>query len=155
VPADEPVVDTSAQPAQAPTPPRPRPVAPPAEKPAAPVEAPPSPGPPPAEPDAGEELRPSHPLTSRHARIQHENNLLGALEGALDVRDGAGLRRLLQQYRNEFPEDPNQLQEGYRIIADCLEYPGAETTTAGQKYYDRERGSTLRRFVARYCLGEP
>ncbi len=96
-----------------------------------------------------------HPITSAHVRIQRENNLLGALDGAMDVKDGAGMRRLLQQYRNEFPEDANELQAGYRIIADCLEYPGPISTAAGQRYYDRERGSTLRRFVARHCLGEP
>jgi hypothetical protein len=106
--------------------------------------------------DAGEDaLRPSHPITSAHVRIQRENNLLGALDGAMDVKDGAGMRRLLQQYRNEFPEDANQMQDGYRIIADCLEYPGPVSAAAGQRYYDRERGSTLRRFVARHCLGEP
>ena len=102
-----------------------------------------------------EELRPSHPLTPRHARIYRENNLIGAMEGAMDVRDGRGLRYLLQQYRSEFPDDPNQLQEGYGIIANCLEHPGPETTAAGQQYFDRERGSTLRKFVARYCMGEP
>jgi len=102
-----------------------------------------------------EELRPSHPLTPRHARIYRENNLIGAMEGAMDVRDGRGLRYLLQQYRSEFPDDPNQLQEGYGIIANCLEHPGPEATAAGQQYFDRERGSTLRKFIARYCLGEP
>ena len=106
--------------------------------------------------DAGtQELRPSHPLTPRHARIYRENNLMGAMEGAMDVRDGRGLRHLLQQYQSEFPDDPNQLQQGYGIIANCLEHPGPDATAAGQQYYDRERGSTLRRFVARYCMGEP
>ena len=109
-----------------------------------------------ARPDAQEEeLKHPHPIDSAHMRIQRENNLLGALDGAMDVNDGAGMRRLLQQYRNEFPEDANELQEGYRVIADCLEYPGPASTAAGQRYYDRERGSTLRRFVARHCLGQP
>lgn len=109
-----------------------------------------------AHPDAPEEeLRHPHPIDSAHMRIQRENNLLGALDGAMDVSDGPGMRRLLQQYRNEFPEDANELQTGYRIIADCLEYPGPVSTAAGQRYYDRERGSTLRRFVARHCLGQP
>lgn len=106
--------------------------------------------------DAGtEDLRPSHPLTPRHARIYRENNLIGAMEGAMDVRDGRGLRHLLQQYQSEFPDDPNELQKGYGIIANCLEHPGPDATAAGQEYFDRERGSTLRKFVARYCMGEP
>ncbi len=73
------------------------------------------------------------------------------MNGAMDVNDGRGLRHLLDQYRSEFPEDPNLLQEGYGIIANCLEHPGPASTGAGQAYFDRERGSTLRRFVARHC----
>jgi hypothetical protein len=138
----------------APTPPAAAAPPPRAEAPTAPPATGEAPAAPPASEDAGtEELRPSHPLTPRHVRIQRENNLIGALEGAMDVRDGAGVRHLLQQYRSEFPDDPSQSQEGYGIIAECLEHPGPESTAAGQRYYDRERGSTLRRFVARYCLG--
>jgi hypothetical protein len=93
-----------------------------------------------------------HPITPEHVRIQRENNLIGALNGAMDVNDGPGLRRLLGQYRDEFPDDPNLLQEGYQIIADCLEHPGAVSRAVAQRYYDRERGSILRRFVSRHCL---
>ena len=159
----EPPVIVSATPGEPPEPPAPAPTrsaplpraaAPTASAPPAVAEAPAQPSPSPASEDGGTEgLRPSHPLTPRHARIQRENNLIGALEGAMDVRDGAGIRHLLQQYRSEFPEDPSQMQEGYGVIGECLEHPGPESTAAGQKYYDRERGSTLRRFVARYCLG--
>ena len=120
---------------------------------------PPRPGTPPADAaaampatDAGvdADLHP-HPITPRHIRIQRENNLIGELNGAMDIGDAVGLRGLLDQYRSEFPEDPNLLQEGYKIIADCLQYPGAASKAAGQGYYDRERGSILRRFVARHC----
>ena len=92
-----------------------------------------------------------HPITPAHLRIYRENNLIGALNGAMDVGDAVGLRGLLDQYRSEFPEDPNLLQQGYQIIADCLQYPGAASKAAGQSYFDRERGSILRRFVARHC----
>ena len=93
-----------------------------------------------------------HPITLEHDRIFRENQLIGALDGAMDVHDGPGLRRLLQQYRQEYPEDPSVLQSGYELIADCLEHPGAAARAAAQRYYDVERGSTLRRFVARHCL---
>ena len=93
-----------------------------------------------------------HPITEQHQRIFRENQLIGALDGAMDVNDGPGLRRLLLQYRQEYPEDPNALQTGYEIIADCLEHPGPAARAAAQRYYDVERGSTLRRFVARHCL---
>jgi hypothetical protein len=73
----------------------------------------------------------------------------------MDVRDGPGLRKLVNQYQQEFPDDPNQLLEGVRIIADCLERPGAASTAAGKRYDEQERGSILRRFVQRHCLGGP
>jgi hypothetical protein len=93
-----------------------------------------------------------HPLTPAHARIYRENNLLGALNGALDVEDAAGLRRLLEAYQDEYPEDPHALQEGYAIIADCLEHPGAGSSDAARQYYETETASTLRRYVRRHCL---
>jgi hypothetical protein len=94
-----------------------------------------------------------HPITDRHIRIQNENALLGQLNGAMDVADAAGLRRLLDEYRQEYPDDPEKLQEGYGIIADCLEHPGNDAAkAAAQRYYDVERGSILRRFVSRHCL---
>ena len=93
-----------------------------------------------------------HPLTEQHQRIFRENQLIGALDGAMDVKDGPGLRRLLLQYRQEYPEDPSALQAGYEVIADCLEHPGPAARAAAQRYDDIERGSTLRRFVARHCL---
>ncbi|HEY3495812.1 MAG TPA: hypothetical protein VGK73_14035 [Polyangiaceae bacterium] len=92
-----------------------------------------------------------HPITPAHARIFRENRLLGALNGALDVRDGAGVRRLLATYRAEFPEDPHALHEGYEIIADCLEHPGDASEAAARKYYATQTASTLRRYVRRSC----
>jgi hypothetical protein len=93
-----------------------------------------------------------HPITPQHLRIFRENALLGQLDGAMDVKDAAGLRKLLQTYREEYPEDPQQLQSGYELIANCLDRPGEATRAAAQKYFDEERGSTLRRFVLRHCL---
>ncbi|HLK91748.1 MAG TPA: hypothetical protein VKZ18_17790 [Polyangia bacterium] len=99
---------------------------------------------------AAEALPPSHPLTPRHVRLLREN----ALIGGLDVNDGAGLRRLLDEYRREFPDDPSQLQAGYAVIADCLQHPGPAASSAGRPYAEVEAGSILRRFVLRACLGE-
>jgi hypothetical protein len=93
-----------------------------------------------------------HPLTPQHERIFHENNLIGDLNGAMDVKDAAGLRRLLKQYRDEFPEDAHVLQDGYELIADCLEHPGPETRSKAQRYYDEQLDSGLRRYIRRHCL---
>jgi hypothetical protein len=98
------------------------------------------------------ELEHPHPITPEREHIQRENQILGAMNDAMDLGNGARLREILTQYRDEYPEDPNQLQEGYQIIADCLEHPGAASTAAGRRYYDVERGSILRLFVGRHCL---
>lgn len=93
-----------------------------------------------------------HPITPQHRRIFRENNLIGSLNGAMDVKDAAGLRRLLERYREEYPEDGHVLQEGYAIIAECLERPGPETRAIAQRYYDEELDSGLRRYIRRHCL---
>jgi hypothetical protein len=95
-----------------------------------------------------------HPITEQHQRIFRENALIGSMDGAMDVNDGPGLEALLERYREEYPDDPNLLQEGYQVIANCLQHPGAGSTAAGRAYVERERGSILRRFVERHCLGQ-
>jgi len=93
-----------------------------------------------------------HPITPQHQRIFHENNLIGDLNGAMDAKDAAGLRALLRQYRDEYPEDAHVLQDGYELVANCLEHPDAETRAIAQRYYDEQRDSGLRRYIRRYCL---
>jgi hypothetical protein len=93
-----------------------------------------------------------HPLTPQHERIFRENNLIGSLNGAMDVKDAAGLRALLKQYRDEYPEDAHVLQDGYELIANCLERPGIETRAVAQRYYDEQLDSGLRRYIRRHCL---
>ena len=96
-----------------------------------------------------------HPITPTHQRIFRENNLIGNLNGAMDVKDVAGLRALLKQYRDEYPEDAHVLAEGYQLIADCLEHPGAEARRVAQRYYDEQLDSGLRRYIRRHCLEAP
>jgi hypothetical protein len=93
-----------------------------------------------------------HPITAQHARIFRENNLIGDLNGAMDVKDAAGLRRLLAQYRDEYPEDAHVLQDGYELIASCLENLTPETRARAQRYYDEQLDSGLRRYIRRHCL---
>ena len=93
-----------------------------------------------------------HPITPQHQRIFHENNLIGDLNGAMDAKDAAGLRALLRQYRDEYPEDAHVLQDGYELVANCLDHPGTETRAIAQRYYDEQLDSGLRRYIRRYCL---
>jgi hypothetical protein len=95
-----------------------------------------------------------HPITPEHERIFEENRLIGALNGAMDLKDVAGLRRLLEEYQDKYPEDDQMLQGGYAAIADCLEHPGEASRAAAQRWAEEHRGSTLRRFVYRHCLGQ-
>jgi hypothetical protein len=97
-------------------------------------------------------MRP-HAITPTHERIYRENNLIGNLNGAMDVKDVAGLRNLLRQYRDEYPEDAHVLQDGYELIADCIDRPGdAELRQKAQRYYDERLDSGLRRYIRRHCL---
>ena len=93
-----------------------------------------------------------HPITPQHERIFRENNLIGALNGAMDAKDAAGLRRLLKQYRDEYPEDAHVLADGYELIADCFERPGPEARARARRYYDEQVDSGLRRYIRRHCL---
>jgi hypothetical protein len=96
-----------------------------------------------------------HAITPTHERIYRENDLIGNLNGAMDVKDVAGLRALLKQYRDEYPEDAHVLADGYELIANCLEHPGPETRAVAQRYYDEQLDSGLRRYIRRHCLEAP
>jgi hypothetical protein len=104
-------------------------------------------------PEPTEEGHP-HPHTPEHERIFHENNVIGQLNGAMDVGDFIGMRRLNAEYRKEYPEDGHLLQEGYEIIADCLEELTEERRARAKRFWQTERGSQLRRYVRRHCLSE-
>ncbi len=93
-----------------------------------------------------------HPITPEHQRIFAENRLIGALDGAMDAADVPGLRKALAQYTEGYPEDAQDVQGGYALIADCLERPDATTRAAAEHWSDEHRGSTIRRFVVRHCL---
>ena len=95
-----------------------------------------------------------HPITPDHERIFEENRLIGALNGAMDVQDVPAMRRLLAEYEDRYPEDDQMLQGGYAVIADCLEHPGDASRAAARRWAEEHRGSTLRRFVYRHCLGQ-
>ncbi|HKO93916.1 MAG TPA: hypothetical protein VJU61_22335 [Polyangiaceae bacterium] len=104
-------------------------------------------------PDVDETGHP-HPISSRHSAIFSENNLLGALNGALDQGDFLALRRMNAQYRKEYPEDEHALQEGYDVIADCLEERTPQAVQAARRFWQTHRASMLRRQVRRHCLEE-
>jgi hypothetical protein len=93
-----------------------------------------------------------HPITPQHERIYGENRLVGAIEGAMEMKDAASIRRLLARYRREYPEDDQELQDGYGVIADCIDRPGASPRAAAERWLDSHNGSTAKRYVLRYCI---
>lgn len=96
--------------------------------------------------------RPSHPITSDRQRIYRENNLNAALMGAMNVGDHQGLRALIEEYRLDYPKDTHRLQEGYTLVADCLEKLTAERQAKARQYWKAKRGSPVRRFIRQHCL---
>jgi len=100
-----------------------------------------------------DEPRRPHPITREHLRIFEENNRIAALNGAMDQGDFAALRRMNAEYRRDYPEDAHVLVEGYELIADCLEQRTAPVLAAARIFWERERASSLRRYVRRHCFG--
>lgn len=92
-----------------------------------------------------------HPITPTRLRIYRENNLIGAMNAAMDLGRFAELRELNAQYREEYPEDENVLQEAYDIIADCQEDLSDERQARAREFWTKHRSSQLRRFVRRHC----
>lgn len=107
----------------------------------------------PSEHDLDETGHP-HPITEKHRRIFEENNRIGAMSGAMDQGDFAALRRMNADYRRDYPEDDNDLQEGYDLIADCLEERTPRAIEAARGFWQTHRASALRRYVRRHCLEE-
>ena len=93
-----------------------------------------------------------HPITPAHQRIFRENDLVGALNLAVDYEDAPRIREVVAQYRAEYPEDAYRLQDGYAIIADCLERLDADTRARASRFWETEIRSQTRRYVRRYCL---
>ncbi len=93
-----------------------------------------------------------HPITTAHERIFRENNLVGALNLAVDLKDAPRIRELVAEYRQDYPEDAHRLQEGYALIGDCLENLDAETRARARHFWQTEIRSQTRRYVRRHCL---
>ena len=102
--------------------------------------------------DSDAELRPSHPITPAHERIYKENNMIGAMNAAMDLGNVEELRRLNREYREQYPEDSHLMQAGYDIIADCMERRTEANRIAAQRFYDTQIASTLRRYIRMHCL---
>ena len=97
-----------------------------------------------------------HPITAQHQSLRAQQQLVAALNDALDLRDAQGMRSLIERYDALSPDDPLRLAEGYERVADCIEADDpadrASARENAQRYYDHARASSLRRYVRRVCL---
>lgn len=96
--------------------------------------------------------RPSHPLDMQRQRIYRENNFQAALMSAMNQSDVPGLRALVAEYRSAYPEDEFGLQDGYTLVANCLDQLTTERQEEARDYWRTHRSSTVRRFIRRHCL---
>jgi hypothetical protein len=101
-----------------------------------------------------ERPREAHPTDEAHRRIQRANQLNQAANDAVDLGRAAELREVLDVYQRLDPQDESGLQLGYRTILQCLEEPGAASTSAAERFMVEHRASILRRFVRRHCIGD-
>ena len=92
-----------------------------------------------------------HPITPLHERNFKQLNRIAQLNSAVDLGDASELRQLNQTYREEYPE-ASLYQDGYDLIADCLESRTAQARARAQHYWDTQVASNLRRYIRRYCL---
>lgn len=92
-----------------------------------------------------------HPITATRLRIYRENNLIGAMNQAMDLGRHQTLRELNAQYRENYPEDEHGLQQAYDLIADCQEELTDERQSRAREFWKQHRSSQLRRFVRRHC----
>src|SRR5687768_13702697 len=72
----------------------------------------------------GDRDRHPHPITPEHTRMQNDNQMLGALNDAIDVKDPKRLRQLVEVWKAKHHDDPERYADAYTVIADCLEVPG-------------------------------
>ena len=93
-----------------------------------------------------------HPITPEHVRIQNDNQMIGALNDATDVKDVARLRQLVEVWKSKHDDDPEKYAEAYTVIADCLEFKSDEARAKARRFYDENRWSTLRRHIRRHCF---
>jgi hypothetical protein len=100
---------------------------------------------------SADEPRHPHPVTPTHVRNFQQLNMVAVLNGAMDVGDVEELRRVNRKYREEYPE-ATLLQDGYDLIADCIQERTQASRAAAEHYWETAIASNLRRYVRRHCL---
>jgi hypothetical protein len=93
-----------------------------------------------------------HPISRDHVRLQEEIALFKAGTDAVAARDVPEIRRIVQEHRASYPDQNQDMADGYEILADCIEHPGAASTERARRFFDEETYSMMRRPILRTCL---
>jgi len=93
-----------------------------------------------------------HPISRDHVRLQEEISLFKAGSDAVAARDVPEIRRIVQEHRASYPDQNQDMADGYEILADCIEHPGAASTAHAKRFFDEETYSMMRRPILRTCL---
>jgi hypothetical protein len=93
-----------------------------------------------------------HPISAEHQRRYREVGIVDSAWEALEAKDFAKARKLIDEHRREYGGENGDLDEGMSLLADCMERPSAETRGRAQRFYDEETYSTARRRIRRWCL---
>jgi hypothetical protein len=93
-----------------------------------------------------------HPITPDHIRIHEEISLFKAASDAVAARNVPEIRRIVEEHRAGYPDQNQDMADGYEILADCLEFPGAASTARARRFFEEETYSMMRRPILRTCL---
>jgi hypothetical protein len=93
-----------------------------------------------------------HPITPEHIRLHEEISLFKAASDAVAARDVPEIRRIVEEHRASYPDQNQDMADGYEILADCIAYPGAASTARARRFFEEETYSTMRRPILRTCL---
>ena len=93
-----------------------------------------------------------HPITPQHQRIYARTAWSASSTAPWTSRTCRRCGSCSRSTGATTRKTTTMLQDGYAVIADCLEHPGEATRAAATQWAETHRGSTLRRFVNRHCL---
>jgi hypothetical protein len=96
-----------------------------------------------------------HPITSEHARLYRDVDLLHAADEAIKAGAFDSARDLLAQHHRELRGMSNVEEEGLLLLADCAQEPSADNLARVQGFYDEHSESSVRRRLRRACLELP
>ncbi len=93
-----------------------------------------------------------HPTSPERTRLYTERMTMEQAKAAARARDPVALTEVLDNFdRDQSSGQFDDWYDAYRVIVECLNEPGAESTAVGARFVTAHPGSTMRRSVRKYC----